>query len=157
MWEGMTVYSTPEDFQQPIVQFHNASRLYRLIEDYTQEWGAVDFRKRFFMAGGYEYDGASVPWFVPPAIAPQEKVWLAGSLWHDRGTQEKGEWPHPDLFRFETKINGIWRPDLGPGWHRQDWDNFLGQCGRMAGAPEWQCRMYVAAVKVYPVNWFKNF
>lgn len=151
------IYSTDTEFQQPIVQFHGASRLYRLVEDYTQEWGPAGFRKRLFMAAGYEYDGASVPDFIPPVLAPQEKWWLGPALWHDRGRQSKGLWPHLEQFRFETQTNGIWRVDAGPGWHGKDWDNFLGLDGKFAGAPAWQCRAFVAAVKLYPPNWFKNF
>jgi hypothetical protein len=59
-------------------------------------------------------------------------------------------------FDAQGFINGIWRPDLSP-WRRSWWDDFLGLDGQMAGAPKWQARAYVAAVKLYPVNWFKNF
>ena len=148
-------YSTQEEFQGPILQFSNESKLWRLVVDYVQEWGPLDFRKRLFMAAGYEYNKASVPRFLR-GIARHDEVWEGPTIWHDRFYEEQGRFPHPDLFRFETKINGIWRPDL-TRWRRGWADDFLEMDGIFAGASPWEAAEYKWTVKLYPPNWFKGF
>jgi len=149
-------YSTQENYKSPVLQYDEATNLYRLDEDYTQEWGPVGFRKRLFMAAGYEYDKASVPrplW----GVARPDGPWDGPSLWHDRFWQEKGKFPHPELFRFETQNSkGEWNPDLSP-WHTPATNSFLSLDAQFAGIARVEAEKYKWAVILFPLNWFKRF
>lgn len=148
-------YSTPENYQSPVLQWHEKSQLWRLVEDYTQEWGEPNFRKRFFMAAGYEYDKASTK-----GLARHDQAWEGPSLWHDRHRQEKGKFPHPELFRFETQMpDGSWKPDLSP-WSINQVDEFLEYDGRLAGVPKLEALKFKLAVMFWarmPWEWGKWF
>lgn len=151
----MIVESTAENYLQPILQYEDHSKLWRLAEDYSFTWGKPGFRKRLLMAAGFEYDKASVPRFAWPLFRP-DGPWEGAALWHDRLYRDKGEFPHPALFRFETLTGGAWIPDLSK-WHRKDADALLEYCGILGGASKQEAALYRAAVSVYPPNWFKGF
>ncbi len=149
-----TTYSTAEEFVQPVLQFDDKSELWRLVQDYTLEWGPKNFRKRLFMKAGFEYDKASVPrlfW----GIARPDGPWEAAALFHDRLYRDKGRFT-TDEFEFETQVNGLWHSDSSR-WTRRDADNLLEMVGILGGASPSQARIYKAAVQVYPPNWFKGF
>lgn len=152
---GITVKSTAEVFVQPILQYDAKTKLFRLMTDYSFEWGPKDMRKRLIMAAGFEYDKASVPKILW-GIARPDGPWEAAALMHDRLYRDEGKFPHPELFRFETLIKDEWIPDLSK-WKRPDMDNLLEYMGVLGGAPKAEAKTYKWAVKMNPVNWFKPF
>lgn len=150
----MMTYSTAENFLQPALRWNPKTELFRLLEDYTLEWGPIDFRKRLFMAGGFEYDKASVPrplW----GIARPDGPWEAAALFHDRIYRDKGKFT-PGEFTFETRVRGIWKPDSSR-WTRSEADDLLEMVGILGGASPAEAARYKWAVKLYPGNWFKGF
>lgn len=152
----MTTISTAESFVQPVLQYDAKTKLWRLVENYQFEWGSPGFRKRLFMAAGFEYDKASVPQFLW-AIARPDGPWEAAALFHDRLYRDKGEFRQLAFFRFETQhLDGSWRVDPSK-WHRGDADSLLEYMGILGGEVPWKARTYKAAVQVYPPNWFKGF
>lgn len=151
----MITEATQENFVQPILQYDDKTRLWRLMVDYQLEYGPVNARKRLFIAAGFEYDKASVPrclWIIARPDGP----WEAASLFHDRLCRDEGKFPHPDQFRFETEVNGVWKLDSSK-WHRSDADKLLEFVGVLGGANPTLARLYREAVSVYPPNWFKGF
>lgn len=146
-------YSTAEEWLGPTLQYNEKRKLWRLTEDYTFEWGDIDFRKRKFLAAGYEYNKASTPWFLRN-LFPHDAEWEGPSLFHDKGYEEKGEFRDLDRWRFETKINGVWRIDSGR-WKRKDEDLLFKLMGECSGARN--VRLYYSAVRIYPPNMFKGF
>lgn len=158
MPDGM-VYSTEENFVQPILQYDGESKLWRLKESYYFEWGKEGFRKRLYMAPGFEYDKASVPRLFWP-IARPDGPWEAAALFHDRLYRDKGKFPHPNQFRFETliqpeiNVRPLWVSDLS-AWTRKDADDLLELMGKLGGAKF--PGVYKWAVKLFPPNWFKGF
>lgn len=152
--------ATAEDFQQPVLQFNDKSKLWRLVQDYEFTWGDPGFRKRLFMEAGFEYDKASVPKLAWGIFRP-DGPWEAAALFHDRLYRDRGKFLHPDEFRFETqtidpKGNQRWNPDSS-GWKRKDADALLEYMGVLGGASKTDAKIYRAAVALYPVNWFKGF
>lgn len=151
----MSVYATQEKFLQPVLQYDDDTKLWRLIEDYTLEWGKSDLRKRLFIAAGFEYDKASVPRFAWGIFRP-DGPWEGASLFHDRLYRDQGKFPHPDQFRFETQVEGKWLLDTSK-WHRKDADELLEFVGVLGGASPFMAHIYRGAVEIYPPNWFKGF
>lgn len=150
------IYCTQEDFVQPILQYNAKQKLWRLVEDYTMEWGEPGFRKRLIHSAGREYDKASVPKLLRN-IAEHDGVWEGPSFWHDSLYANEGLFPHLDTFRFETKSPfGEWKVDPSK-WRRKDMDKLLKESGIWAGARPTQANLYETMVKIYPVNWFKPF
>jgi hypothetical protein len=148
-------YATSENFLQPVLQYDSVSGLWRLVEDYTFEWGMPWFRKRLFMAAGFEYDKASVPRWLW-VIARHDGEWEAAALFHDRLYRDEGYFYHPESFRFETFTDGQWQLDPSR-WKRKDMDELLRHVGVLGGANPIMARLYKIAVVVNPVNWFKSF
>lgn len=150
----MWTYSTAEDFKQPVLQWDNKTRLFRLVEDYSFEWGPGNFRKLLQMRKGFEYDKASVPrplW----GIARPDGPWEAAALFHDRLYRDKGKFT-PNEFMFYTQIDGRFVPDSSR-WTRKDADNLLEYMGKLGGASAFQAWKYKTAVQLFPPNWFKGF
>lgn len=147
------IESTSEKYREPILQYNDESKLWRLVEDYQFTWGIPGFRKRLFMSSGFEYDKASVPRWAW-AVFRADAQWEGASLWHDRLYRDKGKFPHPESFRFETMIKGEWKLDPSR-WTRKDADALLEYCGRLGGASKLEAAIYRAAVAVNPANWFK--
>lgn len=147
-----SVYSTDREFLQPILQYDQKNKLFRLVEDYTFEWGRPHFRRRLICPAGYEYDKASVPrlfW----NIARPDGPWEGGSLFHDRLYQFKGRLP---LGEFQTLVNDAWMNDPSP-WRRSQADDLLAMLGILGGATKWEAVKYKWAVKLWPENYFKGF
>lgn len=156
MVSAAMTYSTAEDFKQPILQYNAKTKNWRLVRDYTFEWGPQGERQRLFMAAGFQYDKASVPQFLW-AIARPDGPWEAAALFHDRFYMDRGQFPHPHLFRFETQgEDGVWTEDLST-WRRAHADNLLEYMGKLGGEVPWKARAYKLAVQAYPPNWFKGF
>lgn len=137
-------YSTDLEFAQPVLQYHDRVKLWRLLEDYTFEWGPGNFRKRIFIAAGLEYDKASVPRILWP-IARPDGPWEGASLYHDRACRDEGSWT-PGEFHFETRVRGAWRMDQGR-WRAGECAALFGYMGRCADAPmpgpyEWAVRLF---------------
>lgn len=148
-------YSSAEKFAQPVLQFHSETNLWRLVEDYEFEWGDPTFRKRLFMAAGFEYDKASVPKLAWGVYRP-DGPWEAAALFHDRLYRDKGKFPHLEYFRFETFDGTIWKVDPSQ-WKRRDADELLEYMGVLGGASRRHAALYRTAVRLYPPNWFKGF
>jgi hypothetical protein len=146
------IYSTAENFVQPCLQYNQKDKLWRLVEDYCFEWGDPCFRKRLICLAGFEYDKASVPRWAW-AIARPDGPWEAAALFHDRLYLFKGKLP---LGEFQTYVDGKWRNDTSP-WRRSQADDLLAYAGQLGGASALEANTYKWAVKLYPVNWFKNF
>lgn len=145
-------YSTAEDFQQPVLQYDYKNKLFRLVEDYTVEWGRPHLRKRLTCPAGFEYDKASVPrlfW----NIARPDGPWEGASLFHDRLYLFKGKLPAGE---FQTQVNDAWCDDPSP-WRRSQADDLLAMLGVLGGATPWEASEYKTAVRLYPPNWFKGF
>ncbi len=150
----MLVESFAESYEQPILQYSNKTKLFKLVEDYQFTWGEPNFRKRLFMAAGFEYDKASVPKFAWGFFRP-DGPWEGAALWHDRFYRDKFKFQHPEQFRFETLTNGVWKPDLSQ-WKRRDADWLLSYCGELGGASKMDGLIYRTTVTIYPPNWFKG-
>jgi hypothetical protein len=150
----MAVYSTQEKFLQPVLQYNHESRLFRLVEDYTLEWGKPGFRKRLTMKAGFEYDKASVPrplW----GLARPDGEWEASALFHDRFYRDHFK-PDGIEFIFETQMaDGTWKKDSST-WKRSEADELLRFVGVMGGAGKVEALKYKLAVQLYPPNWFKH-
>lgn len=144
------IYSTQEEFQQPILQYDGMRDLYRLMDDYTVEWGRPHMRKRLICPAGYEYDLASVPRLLW-GIARPDGPWIAAALFHDRLYAFKGKLP---VGEFQTQIGLDWHNDPSP-WRRSQADDLLELFGRFGGASKSEAAQYKLAVKLYPPNWFK--
>jgi hypothetical protein len=143
-------YATQENFQQPILQYDYGKNLYRLVEDYTVEWGRPHLRKRLICPAGFEYDKASVPralW----GIARPDGPWEGAALFHDRLYLFKGKLPTGE---FQTLVDGEWKNDPSP-WRRSQADDILEFFGILGGAKKSDAWLYKKAVQLYPINWFK--
>lgn len=150
------VECTEEDFINPWLQYDTKRKLFKLLVDYSFEWGKPNARKKLYMASGFEYDKASVPKFAWGVFRP-DGPWEAAALWHDRLYRDEFEFKHPELFRYET-FNALtckWEPDLSK-WKRKDADALLAFVGRLGGASKLDSIIYQTAVAIYPPNWFKG-
>lgn len=147
-----TTYSTPEKFDQPILQYDDKKGLFRLVVDYMFTWGPEGFKKRLICPAGYEYDKASVPRLLW-GIARPDGPWEAAALFHDRLYAFKGKLPKGE---FQTFVNGKWQDDPAP-WRRSQADDLLEYLGVLGGASKMEAARYKWAVKLYPPNWFKGF
>lgn len=150
------IYSTSVNYQSPYLQYDGHDRLWKLVEDYTQEWFLNLQPVRLVMIAGYEYDKASTPKWAPRFVARHDEVWEGPALWHDRLYQEKGKFLNPNEFRFERFSQGIWKVGV-ERWSRKQADNWLEEDGRYAGASVFEAAKYKFFVQVYPPNWFKGF
>jgi Protein of unknown function (DUF1353) len=148
----MSIYATQEQFLQPVLQYDGKRDLYRLVEDYTIEWGRPHLRKRLQCAAGFEYDLASVPRLLW-GLARPDGPWCGASLYHDRLYAFRGKLP---LGEFQTLVNGNWCNDPAP-WRRSQADDLLELLGLLGGASKSQAKEYKLAVRLYPPNWFKGF
>ena len=148
----MAIYATQENFLQPVLQYDALRNLYRLVEDYTVEWGRAHLRKRLSCPAGFEYDLASVPRLLW-GLARPDGPWNGASLWHDRLYAFRGKLP---VGEFQTLIKGEWKDDSAP-WRRGQADELLELFGVLGGASKVQAAEYKLAVQIYPVNWFKGF
>lgn len=146
------IYSTAENFLQPVLQYDAKNDLYRLVEDYRVEWGRPHLRKRLTCPSGFEYDLASVPRILW-GIARPDGPWNGAALWHDRIYAFKGKLPAGE---FQTQIAGEWKDDPAP-WRRDQADDLLEFFGRLGGASWFDAWKYKMAVKLFPINWFKGF
>lgn len=146
------MYTTAEAFEQPHLQYDQTRRLYRLVSDYTVEWGPPHLRKRLSCPAGYEYDKASVPRMLWPLARP-DGPWDAASLFHDRLYAFRGRLP---LGEFQTRLGDTWHNDPAP-WRRQEADDLLAYFGVLGGASPFKAALYRWAVTLYPINWFKGF
>lgn len=159
----MTTYSTQEVFEQPTTKEVKTvgwgpfkRQIYRLMEDYYFEYGPPGVRSRWFMAAGFEFDGASTTLlFAWLGVTPVGEH-FAGSMFHDRLWRDKG-YQTPGEFYFETQMeDGSWKPDSSR-WHTgesNDLFQFMSQCGGLNKPMAFTER---AIVVLFPINWFKRF
>jgi len=151
----MTTHSSPEFFQQPVLQFNSQTCLWRLVQDYCFIWMDKGVCRKFYIQSGMEYDKASVPrplW----GIARTDGPWEAASLMHDalyRYLQHGGTMP-PGMLQ-EKLPGGQWVDTKK--FTRTQADNLLEFAGHLGGASKFEAGEYKWAVRLAPENWFKGF
>lgn len=151
----MTTYSSWIEVVNPVLQFDNASGLWKLMDDFVFEWpnpktGAAE---RITIKAGDEYDKASVPTFIPPAVARRDGPWELPSYLHDKAYQYKGNFP-PGMYQVYTKDGWIDGPKQSRVW--ADWLlRYSALCTKKIS--KFDAWKYWAAVRAYPPNWFKGF
>lgn len=151
----MTTHSSPDHFEQPILQWDQKSQLWVLVQDYCFIWLDKGICRMLTVPSGTEYDKASVPrplW----GIARTDGPWEAASLMHDmlyRYLQHGGRLPKGVL--QEKLPGGKWRDTTK--FTRIQADNLLEYAGRLGGVSKFEAAEYKLAVRYAPENWFKGF
>lgn len=158
----MTTYSTAENFLQPVLQYIGSKgfwfrrrHIYRLVEDYSFEWGDGFSRKRLWMKAGFEFDKASKPRSAAVLGITTDGETDAASMMHDRLYRDKGRFT-PGEFEFLTQVRGGWEADSS-AWSRAEADDLYQFMAVCAGYPKPAAWVEKWAVKLYPPNWFKGF
>lgn len=158
----MTVYSTSEDFKQPVLQYIGKKgvwpfrrRMYRLAEGYNFEWGSMEARKRIYMREGFEFDKASTPKFAALLGFIPDGEHEAASMVHDRFYRDKGKLT-PHQFEYYVMIDGHWTADSST-WKRAEVDELFRHMCVLGGMSKPKAWIQTTAVKLYPPNWFKGF
>jgi len=151
------IIATPENFQQPWLQWNKTTKDWTLVETWGFQWGSGLGWKRIVIPAGQDTDKASVPKLATPLFRA-DGPWEGPALAHDMAYKHKGKWPVDPLSGeswYETSTDGGKTWKNGGPWSRRDADNLLAYMGKCAGADHtW---LYKTAVQLYPVNWFKGF
>lgn len=152
---GLRTYSTAENFIAPTLLYDSKTNDYRLVQDYTFEWGTVGARKRLTQKAGFEYDKASVPRLLQ-GLARSDGPWDGASLFHDDLYLHKGKFTDDFYFETQNLLTKEWQKDSSP-WKRGQADDLLEYMGKLGGASKGTALLYKTAVRIYPPNWFKGF
>lgn len=148
----MITESTPEDFKQPVLQYHGNNE-FLLIIDYIFTWESNGIQKRLNIPAGFSYDKASVPRRLGPLLGfNRDGEHEAAALVHDRLYLFKGRLPRGE---FQTFVIGSgWVDDPSP-WTRAQADEMLRYMSVLGGMPKWKASVEKWACKLWPGNYFK--
>lgn len=150
-------YSTAEDFRQPIAYPISEKGFllwkrpeWRLVEDYTFEWGPPESRRRITIKAGYEWDGSSVPaWAAVLGHLPVGPCFGA-SLIHDRFCQSNYDLPEGE---YQVKLpDGSWVNSPGK-WRGLEVHELYRYMCVLGGMGEGKALTRKIAVALWPPNW----
>jgi len=127
------------------VMGRGGKRLYRLDDDYTYTWQAEGHAWRVRVPAGFEYDGASNPWWLwtITRILP-DGLGRAAALVHDWLYIHEGRLPHGSFYKL---IEKTWVA-VPTSWRRRQADKLFANMLNEAGETRVRRRIMYLGVRL---------
>lgn len=149
----MTIYASPDNYQQPWFQWQERLDLFVLVEDWVFTWAEDGYQWRLKVRKGYPTDKSSVPralWWLARPDAESE----GAALLHDLGYLRRGVWNSDELL---VQVGDEWQaaPLSARTWSRQRLDDTYRWHCVLGGLKPWQAGVRYWALRAWPPLWGK--